>query len=411
MRRGRRSRGPTVLAAGFLGNVVGVGFTLHLFGVFVQPVAQGLGATMAVMGLAPVLWQCVNGLFNPILGRMLGPVPIRTAMVVGAALLSAGLVMLSRAETLLEAGLIYGCLISIGSVLVGTLPAMTLVSNWFHERRGRALGIVSAGTIASGLLLPPLAAGLIGRYGWRQAFLILGLGAAAISIPFLLAFVVDRPEQVGEAPDGRPAVEESSREIPPPPAEMREILGDRNFWLIGLTFGLLFAAGLVPVLFTVPYAMQTGLTLQDGAWVMSARAAAAVVGRIAITGLSDRLGQRTVLWGVIAAQILLWNLLVGAESVSLFIFASIAIGFTGAAFALQAALVSAAFGRESFSRAMGLLYTAELPFQLLAAPIAGYLYDSTGDYAVAFRSVMPVFFVAAIVLFFVRDGTEKKRPN
>jgi len=411
VRRGSRSRGPTVLAAGFLGNIVGVGFTLHLFGVFVQPVAQGLGATMAVMGLAPVLWQCVNGLFNPILGRMLGPVPIRTAMVVGAALLSTGIVMLSRAETLLEAGLIYGCMISIGSVLVGTLPAMTLVSNWYHERRGRALGIVSAGTIASGLLLPPLAAGLIGRYGWRQAFLVLGIGAAAVSIPFLLAFVVDRPEQVGEAPDGRTAVEESSREIPAPPTDMRQILADRNFWLIGLTFGLLFTAVLVPVLFTVPYAMQTGLTLQDGSWVMSARAAAAVVGRIAITGLSDRIGRRTVLWGVIVTQILLWNVLVGARSVSVFIFASIAIGFTGAAFALQAALVSAAFGRESFSRAMGLLYTVELPFQLLAAPVAGYLYDSTGDYAVAFRSFMPAFFVAAIVLFFVRDGTEKTQPG
>ena len=180
--------------------------------------------------------------------------------------------------------------------------------------------------------------------------------------------------------------------------------------MIGLTFGLLFAAGLVPVLFTIPFAMQTGLTLQDGAWVMSARAAAAVVGRIAITGLSDRLGRRAVLWGVIAAEIVLWTVLVGAKSIPVFIFASIAIGFAGAAFALQAALVSAAFGRASFSRAMGLLYTAELPFQLLAAPLAGYLYDSTGDYTAAFRSFMPAFFLAAIALFFVRDGPTRTTP-
>lgn len=407
MRLGLRSRGPTVLAAGFLGNIVGVGFTLHLFGVFVQPVAEGLSAAMAVMGLAPVMWQCVNGLLNPVLGRILGPVPIRTVMVVGAALLAAGLVLLSRAETLLEAGFIYGGVISIGSVMVGTLPALTLVSNWYEERRGRALGIVSAGTTASGLLLPPLAAWLIGLYGWRQAFLVLGVGAAAISIPFLLAFVVDRPEQVGEAPDGRAAVANSSQDIATPPVDMREIVADPNFWWIGLTFGLLFAAGLVPVLFTVPYAMQIGLTLQDGAWVMSARAAAAVVGRIAITGLSDRIGRRAVLWGVIAAQIVLWNVLVGSRSTAMFVFASVAIGFTGAAFALQAALVGAAFGRKSFSRAMGLLYTVELPFQLLAAPVAGYLYDSTGDYAAAFRSFMPAFLVAGLVLLFVRDGTAR----
>ena len=402
-----RSRAPTVLAAGFLGNIVGVGFTLHLFGVFVQPVAEGLAATMAVMGLAPVMWQCVNGLLNPLLGRILGPVPIRSVMVAGATLLAAGLILLSRAETLLQAGLIYGCVISIGFVMVGTLPAMTLVSNWYEERRGRALGIVSAGTTAAGLLLPPLAAWLIGLYGWRQALLVLAVGAAAISIPFLLAFVVDRPEQVGEAPDGRAAAADSSQEIATPPVDLREIVADPNFWWIGLTFGLLFAAGLVPVLFTVPYAMQIGLTLQDGAWVMSARAAASVVGRITLTGLSDRLGRRAVLWGVIAAQFVLWNVLVGSESIAMFVFASVAIGFTSAAFSLKAALVGAAFGRKSFARVMGLLYTVELPFQLLAAPVAGYLYDSTGDYAAAFRSFMPAFVVAGLVLLFVRDGTAR----
>jgi len=53
------------------------------------------------------------------------------------------------------------------------------------------------------------------------------------------------------------------------------------------------------------------------------------------------------------------------------------------------------------------LYTVELPFQLLAAPVAGYLYDSTGDYAAAFRSFMPAFLVAGFILLFVRDGTAR----
>jgi MFS family permease len=407
VKRGLRSRGPTVLGAAFLGNLVGVGLTLHVFGVFVQPVAEGLGATMAVMGLAPLLWQCVNGLLNPLLGRVLGPIPIRTVMAVGALLLGTGLVLLSRAETLLQAGLVYGFLVSIGSVMVGTLPAMTLVSNWFEARRGRALGIVSAGTTGSGLILPPLAAWLIGLYGWRQALLLLGIGAALIAIPVLLAFVIDRPEQVGEAPDGRtPSSGEGAADsiAETPPVDTREVIADRNFWLIGLAFGLIFAAGLVPVLFTVPYAMQLGLTLQDSAWVMSLRAIAAVVGRIALTGLSDHVGRRAVLWALLAVQLVLWNVLVGTQSTTVFVVASVSIGFMSASFALKAALVSASFGRESFSRAMGLLYVVELPFQLLAAPVAGYLYDTTGDYAVAFRSFMPAFVIAGLILFFVRDG-------
>jgi len=390
------------VSAAFLGNVVGVGFTLHLFGVFVGPVAEGLGATMAVMGLAPLLWQCVNGLLNPFLGRVLGLVPIRIVMATGAALLGTGLVLLSRAATALEAGIVYACLVSIGSVMVGTLPAMTLVSNWYEKKRGRALGIVSSGTTASALILPPLAAWLIGLYGWRQAFLLLGVGAAVVSIPVLLGLVVDRPEHVGEMPDGGPPAPESDPVPSTPPVDARAIVADRSFWLIGLAFGLLFAAGLVPVLFTVPYAMQLGFSLQEGAWVMSARAAAGVVGRIALTGLSDRVGQHAVVWGVIAAQLVLWNVLIATRSTAIFVATSIAIGFMGASFSLKAALVGTAFGRASFSRTMGLLYVVELPFQLLAAPVAGYLYDTTGDYALAFRSFMPAFLVAGLVLLFVR---------
>ncbi|MBW2496221.1 MAG: MFS transporter [Deltaproteobacteria bacterium] len=408
---GVRSRGPSVLAAAFVGNAAGVGLTLHVFGVFVEPVAQSLGAAMAVMALAPVLWQCINGLLNVPLGRLLGSVSIRNVMALGATLLGGGLALLSRTGTLVEAGLVYALLVSIGSVMVGTLPAMTLVSNWYEERRGRALGIVSAGTIAAGLFFPPLAAWLIELFGWQHAFLLLGLGTLVVVMPILLAFVIDRPEQVGERPDGRPASEEGELLVDPAPVEMGAVLRDRNFWLIAITFSLLFAAGLVSVLFTVPFALQIGLDLQQAAWVMSARSGAGFAGRILLTGLSDRVGRRPVLWGVVVSQILLWSVLVRTSDTRVFVVVSVAIGFTSTAFPLRAALVGAAFGRASFSRAMGLLFLAELPFQLMAAPLAGYVYDTTGDYATAFSVFLPVFFVAGILLFFIRDGPAREAPR
>ncbi len=393
-----------MLAAAFVGNAAGLGLTLHVFGVFVEPVAKSLGATMAVMALAPVLWQCINGLLNIPLGRLLGSVSIRNVMALGAVLLGGGLALLSRAGTLVEAGLVYALFVSIGSIMVGTLPAMTLVTNWYDERRGRALGIVSAGTIASGLVFPPLAAWLIGRFGWQQAFVLLGLGTLVLVMPILLAFVIDRPEQVGERPDGRLALDESDPIVEAAPVEMGRVLRDRSFWLIAVTFGLLFAAGLVSVLFTVPFAQQIGLDLQQAAWLMSARSGAGLVGRIMLTALSDRVGRRPVLWGVVGSQILLWSLLIRTTDAWAFVLVSIAIGFTTAAFPLRAALVGAAFGRASFSRAMGLIFLAELPFQLIAAPLAGYVYDTTGDYATAFSAFLPVFFVAGILLLFIRDG-------
>ena len=68
------------------------------------------------------------------------------------------------------------------------------------------------------------------------------------------------------------------------------------------------------MLFTVPYARQIGFTLQGAAWIMAARAGAAIFGKIAISSMSDRLGRRPVLWLVIASQFVLWLVLVESQS-------------------------------------------------------------------------------------------------
>ena len=159
----------------------------------------------------------------------------------------------------------------------------------------------------------------------------------------------------------------------------------------------------MPVFFTVPYAVQIGLTLQGGAWIMSARSGAAIIGKLVISALSDRFGRRPVVWGVIGAQLLLWSALVETRDYGIFAALSIAMGFVASALPLQNALVGATFGRESFPRAMGLLVAVELPFQLLTAPVAGAIVDATGDYASAFRSFMPVFVLSAVLLMFVKD--------
>ena len=123
---------------------------------------------------------------------------------------------------------------------------------------------------------------------------------------------------------------------------------------VGLSFGILFSASLPPVLFTIRYAKQIGLSLQRAAEPF------------------------TVVY--------------------------IALGFVASVFPLPNALVGATFGRQSFPRAMGLLYVVELPFQLLSAPVGGFVSDPTGDCAAPFRYSLPVFLVAALLLVFVKDG-------
>ena len=70
-----------------------------------------------------------------------------------------------------------------------------------HPQCGLALGLSASGASFGNFAIPPLAAGLIGLYGWRDAYLLLGLGSAAI-LTVCALFMVRDPEARGLYPDG-----------------------------------------------------------------------------------------------------------------------------------------------------------------------------------------------------------------
>ncbi|MCH2173902.1 MFS transporter, partial [Myxococcota bacterium] len=263
---------------GFLGHFFAVGCTLSVYGIFIEPVAHSFGAPMALASLGITGWQITNGVASPFLGRALQRLSIRRIMAAGAVLLGTGLAAASRAPDILTVGLIFSLWAAPGAILVGALPSSTLVSNWFVATRGRALGIAAAGTTGASMFFPPLAAALIDSVGWRDALLCLSIGATAVALPAVWWLVVDRPEDVGEHPDGNPAPAENASEETQTAPPIGSLLRDRNLWLVGGAFGLLFVPGVVSMLFMVPFARQLGLSLQTAALVMSLRAVAGVVG-------------------------------------------------------------------------------------------------------------------------------------
>ena len=83
----------------------------------------------------------------------------------------------------------------IGLVGNGTayLGYSRAISTWFNRRRGLALSIMLAGGSCGAMLLPAIAQTAITHYGWRTAFIILGLLAFALGFPLAAWFVRERP--------------------------------------------------------------------------------------------------------------------------------------------------------------------------------------------------------------------------
>ena len=100
-------------------------------------------------------------------------------------------------------------LIAASGMSAAYVPCNATVVRWFIEKRGLAIGLTSSGASFGTFIFPPLAAALIGAYGWRHAYVLLGAAAVAL-ISLCAAFTVRDPEHVGLLPDGHPPT-------PPPP--------------------------------------------------------------------------------------------------------------------------------------------------------------------------------------------------
>ena len=82
-----------------------------------------------------------------------------------------------------------------------TLVSSTAVANWFRRRRGRMMSLLAlAFALFQGVYVNLLRA-LLESLDWRQVLVFLGLGVAALVLPFFAVLMRNRPEEYGLRPD------------------------------------------------------------------------------------------------------------------------------------------------------------------------------------------------------------------
>jgi MFS family permease len=75
---------------------------------------------------------------------------------------------------------------------------------------------------------------------------------------------------------------------------------------------------------------------------------------------------------------------------------------SGGVLPVWAALVGQAFGAADYGRAFGLVNPVMMPFTFTAPPAAGWVFDTTGNYDLAFGGFLVALLVAALVLLPLR---------
>ncbi len=131
----------------------------------------------------------------------------------------------------------------IANNLSGGLSHQIILSRWFVRQRGLAISISYLGVSLIGALAVPLVAEPLTRaYGFRTALLVMG-PLLLLTWPLVMLVLRDDPREMGLHPDGEEREPESHPRKPVAGRSFREILGERQFWI--LIIGGVFLAGAV----------------------------------------------------------------------------------------------------------------------------------------------------------------------
>ena len=105
------------------------------------------------------------------------------------------------ARSLTEVYVAYGLGVGLG-VGCSYVPAVGAVQRWFVKRRGFASGLAVSGIGVGTLVMPPLAAALIGALGWREAYLVARRPRRMCLACGMALLIENDPRDRGLDPDG-----------------------------------------------------------------------------------------------------------------------------------------------------------------------------------------------------------------
>src|SRR5207249_507465 len=244
------------------------------------------GATAAAFSISSI----VQGAFSPMVGILVDRVGPRRVMLGGACLLGGACVLASRIDSLWSLYLVTGVLAAAGLCAVSWIPSGALIARWFTERRGSMMGLAFSGMGAGVLVIGPLSQWLIIGYGWRAAYLVIGVGTLLVLVPLVSLGVREAP--VVAAP-GRGDVSGPTPRSTDAGREVGDALRTRVFWALFFAYLCTPLAVFSVVTHQVAFAVDHGFPRLFVAGIFGLTGLLSTVGRIVFGVAADRIGRTT----------------------------------------------------------------------------------------------------------------------
>ena len=336
----------------------------------------------------------------------LGPGIIAT---IGAILMALGMIItsLSTPGSALPAIIGFGILAGTG-IGFGYASATPAAVKWFPpEKKGLIAGIVVAGFGLASVYVAPLSRFLLGSYGVKSSFLILGIGFGIVTL-IITRFIKNPPTPVA-------AVKPNPGQAKATPVSggdytWVEMMKTPTFYLLWLEFTCGALAGLMIIGHLAKIvAVQSNNTIQIGFIFVALLAIFNAGGRVLAGAMSDKIGRIRTIFIVSVGQAIMMFLFSGCCSITGFIIGSAIIGICyGACLSLFPSACADYWGTKNLGLNYGILFTAYGIGGVFGPILAGRIADSTGNYSMAYTISAGLMILAAVLTFFTKAPAKRK---
>ena len=413
--------GWVIVGLTFSTSMVTAGISGYGLSFFVVPMSEALGVTRAEFS-SITLFRLAAIPLVPLLGMLVdkreGP---RLVIVIGSTAAGLSLIASSFVENMWQFYLTFGIFFGIAMMAMGgQLVGPAVLSKWFVRRRARVMAISAIGISGGGFVIAPIAGQLVEQFGWRDAWVILGIGMILIVTPAAALLMRRQPSDVGLMPDGigttQPRSDDSStndREAFPIgepyeyPWTVREAARTGAFWAL-LAAQVLSLGSLMPILFhQVAYMQDKDFSLGDATLAATTLAGFAIVGKIVYGTIVERVHVRLVLAMSMIPAGLSVLLLVGSSSIEMLLAYAVVHGLTmGGFMPLMNVALAQYFGRQH----MGSIRGAFTPLANIVGAVSpfavGWMWEQTGNYDISFMLAGAGWFVGGFVVLLAREPKE-----
>jgi len=376
------------------------------FGVFLKPILEEFHWTRTMVAGAMSAVIAISGPIGILTGRLTDKYGARIIIAVGTFFGVLGYVLMFRASSLWQLYVYFGLFLGIG-ISCSWVPLIATVSRLFNEKRVLAIGILTSGLTVGSMFVPPFIAYFITIYGWRISFLILALILLIACLPaiFILGNYpqekaknvkhhVNQKVSIANCVDEQTQIKEWSA---------LEAVKTLPFLMV-ITIGFVTASGFFSIaVHIVAYATDMGIPTTSAALILSFQSIANIIAKLTVSSFTKRMGSRTTLVFLIALQ---------ASSLFLFIWAThlwtlyalgAIFGFgLGGSMTIRMSIIPEYFGTKAVGTLIGIAGVAWGLGGVVGPILAGYIFDTTASYNVAFLTSSLLLLIGMIAALFLK---------